>query len=53
MRKFDVFDVNGKLCETKNIDEQNTIFGSTLEKGIYFIQIISNGESKIRKIIKK
>lgn len=50
---LNVFDVNGKLCETKNIDEQNTIFGTTLEKGIYFIQIISNGESKIRKIIKK
>ena len=50
---LNVYDIKGKLCEEIELNGNQSIFGNALDKGVYFVQIISNGENKIRKIVKK
>ena len=48
-----VYDINGKLCEKMELNGSQSGFGSTLDKGVYFVQIVSNGKNIVRKILKK
>lgn len=52
--EFRISSINGRqLSDFKVFDGKETINLSDLENGVYFIQIISNGESFIKKFIKK
>ncbi len=48
-----VYDIKGKLCEKLELDGNQSMFGNALDKGVYFVQIISNGDNTTRKIVKK
>jgi hypothetical protein len=48
-----VYDIKGKLCEKLALNGNQSMFGNTLDKGVYFVQIISDGENTTRKIVKK
>lgn len=50
---LNVFDSKGALQETKVLTNNSTTFGNQLDKGVYFIQVISNGKIMTRKIVKK
>lgn len=51
--ELNIFDVKGAKIARYELTGNSKTFGNTLENGIYFIQINSNGSSTTRKIIKK
>lgn len=51
-----IFDVNGRLIMTENLllaSERIVLNVSELSEGLYFVRIISNGVSSVKKILKK
>jgi hypothetical protein len=50
--KFSLTDINGKLILTKEINNNEYVSLNSLPKGIYFVNVNSNGETIDKKVIK-
>ena len=49
-----IFDLSGKLVKTANLNQSGTIDVSQLTKGMYLVEMILNGNTKVtKKIIKE
>lgn len=54
--QVDLFDIQGRKCYSKNYPNSNTIFNQEiyfgqLEKGIYLLNVISEGKTSTKKVI--
>lgn len=47
-----VYNADGSILKTFKTNESTTFFGSNYPKNLYFIQVVTNGECKVFKMIK-
>ena len=50
---FNLFTIDGKLIKKGRLEENNQINLNDLSKGLYLLQLTSDGKTETKKIIKK